>query len=179
MVNLSEQVRHCLRRLMVIPSLASLESTTLLSVFPQYGHSIDRSFSRVLCKSDHSQPINATGRLGSSLVIQLGLLYNTSQDAVIIPGASLSSLSMKMPGRKDARTSEKPFLNATINSLLKTLLAYYSRNHAKVVLRNILLLLQIFEAYLLRHLDVKVRLNLIRNLTVCQILDNGKAMLHA
>jgi hypothetical protein len=33
--------------------------------------------------------------------------YNVSQDAVIIPGASLSCLSMKMPGRKDARTSEK------------------------------------------------------------------------
>ena len=31
-----------------------------------------------------------------------------SQDAVILPGANLFSMYLKMPSRKDARTSEKP-----------------------------------------------------------------------
>jgi len=31
-----------------------------------------------------------------------------SQHAVILPGANLFSMYLKMPGRKDARTSEKP-----------------------------------------------------------------------
>jgi len=31
-----------------------------------------------------------------------------SQHAVILPGANLFSMYLKMPGRKDARTPEKP-----------------------------------------------------------------------
>ena len=52
------------------------------------------------------------GRNGAEYALN-SLMPNTvalmaSQHAVIFPGANLFSMYLKMPGRKDARTSEKP-----------------------------------------------------------------------